>query len=120
VTTFGPYSPSDSAWEIIALVAIIAALVFIVSAATQLVRVLVPRTTAPLIPSRFAWPWVCRQGLEDLLHLKGANVRAEACAQAHALASIANRKFRAFRTALLLAAAGAGAFLVWLLFATIK
>lgn len=85
---------------------------FLAIAFALLIIVLLPRI--PLGgPSRYAWPWIAKSGLDDLKELKPNSLREEGWRQAKQLADIAAFKYRYFASAVWFAAGSIGCLLVW-------
>jgi len=77
-----------------------------------LVAVLLPRTRFSG-PSRYAWPWIAKAGLDDLEGLKPNSLREEGWRQARQLAEIAAFKYRYFASAVWVTAGSVGCLMVW-------
>ena len=88
------------------------AVVLLAIAFTLLVAVLLPRTRSSG-PSRYAWPWIAKAGLDDLERLKPNSLREEGWRQAKQLADIAAFKYRYFARAVWVTAGSVGCLMVW-------
>lgn len=95
-----------------ALIALAACVALLAVAIGLLVGVLVPRRSSPPA-SRYAWPWISRVPVEEVLALTSESRRREAWLQAKQLAGIAARKHSLFTAAVWVSAGSTTCFLVW-------
>lgn len=111
--------PWRQGWHNIAsAVGLSLAAVFAIASALLLVRVLIPRTFQPTEATRFAWPWLEAQTLDDLVKMPDESLRREAWIQVIELARIANKKYRAFKLGLICILVSALVFAVEILVGT--
>jgi hypothetical protein len=89
-----------------------AAIVLLALAFGLLVLVLLPRTR-PAGVTRYAWPWLTRMSVEDLVRLGAGAMRREGWQQAKQLAEIATRKYKFFTAAVWVSALSVACYLVW-------
>lgn len=89
-----------------------AAVVLLALAFGLLVVVLVPRTRSAGA-TRYAWPWLERTSVEELVRLDPDSLRLEGWRQAKQLAAIATFKYRYFTAAVWFSALSVACFLAW-------
>jgi uncharacterized membrane protein YeaQ/YmgE (transglycosylase-associated protein family) len=88
------------------------AVVLLAAAFGFLVVVLLPRTKS-VGASRYAWPWIAKTSVEDLVRLTPDSMRREGWQQAKQLAEIAAFKYRFFAAVVWMSAVSVACFLAW-------
>jgi hypothetical protein len=94
------------------LLALGGSVLFLSVAVGLLIAVLLPRRSAPTA-TRYAWPWVHRTSIEELLALAPDSRRVEAWRQAKQMAMIAAHKHTLFTAAVWFSAGSVACLVVW-------